>query len=279
MGLLYRLNYDYNFDSNKFGDGQYLSAGQLKLLNSVPLPLKEWQADDLINVSVGGYFQNPLLNNLNTLIVLVNTFQATLNTSNITFTYAQDLANALYSVTSNVESEIPNFISHTNRISGTTASTDPLTLPDYQFAISVGRQVLTIVEQVDGLQNNIPMLGNFTSLTIADDLANTIITLSSDNDTLNNSITIVDSNAVSNISNSAMAGIIDHVNSTYTLLNGRRTADVSFYLNSLSLIRDYNTVTQFNRLGTNSKYLIYTLNIGTEKLKTNLLSTPYIQEL
>jgi hypothetical protein len=276
MGLLYRLN--YNFDSNKFGDGQNLSDGQLKLLTSVPPPLKEWQADDLINVSVGGYFQNPLLNNLNTIIVLLNNFQATLNTSNITYTYAQDLANTLYSATSNVESEIPNFISHTNRISGTTASTDPLTLPDYQFAISVGRQVLTIVEQVDGVQNNIPMLGNFTSLAIADDLANTIITLSSDNDTLNNSITIVDSNAVSNISNSAMAGIIDHVNSTYTLLNGRRTADVSFYLNSLSLIRDYNTVTQFNHLGTNSKYLIYTLNIGTEKLKTNLLSTPYIEE-
>jgi hypothetical protein len=276
MGLLYRLN--YNFDSSKFGDGQDLSPGQLKLLGSVPPPLKEWQADDLINVSVGGYFQNPLLVNLNSIIVLVNNIKTTANSLNIQFTYASGLANSLYSSASNVSSEIPKFIDHTNRISGTTSTNDPLNLPDYQFAISVGRQVLTIVEQVDGVQNNIPMLGNFTSLTVSDDLANTIITLSTDYDTLNNSITIVDSNAVSNISNSSMSGIIDHLDSTYKLLNGRRTADVSFYLNSLSLIKDYNTVSQFNHVGTNSKYLIYTLNIGTEKLKTNLLSTPYIQE-
>jgi hypothetical protein len=276
MGVFYRLN--YNYDSTKFGDGQALSPGQERVLSTVPPALKEWQADDLINASVNGYFQNPLLANVNTLLALINSLNITSNSSNITYTYASDVANGLYLSTSNVASEIPLFIDHTNRISGVTSTTNPLTTPDYQFAISVGRQVLTIVEQVDGSQNNIPMLGNFTSLTISDEISNTIITLTNDNETFNSTIEIVDSNAVSNISSSAMSGIIDHVNYAYNLLNARRTADVSFYVNSLSLIRDYNTVTQFNNLGVNSKYLIYTLNIGTDKLKTNLLSTPYIQE-
>jgi len=59
-------------------------------------------------------------------------------------------------------------------------------------------------------------------------------------------------------------------------LNGRRTSDVNFYLNSLSLVNDYNKVSQFTRVGVNSNYLINTLNIGTDKLKTNLQSNTVI---
>jgi hypothetical protein len=73
-----------------------------------------------------------------------------------------------------------------------------------------------------------------------------------------------------------MNTIVSDVQSAYTLLNGRRTSDVNFYLNSLSLVNDYNKVSQFTRVGVNSNYLINTLNIGTDKLKTNLQSNTVI---
>ena len=176
----------------------------------------------------------------------------------------------------NVLLEIPSFTDHTNRISGVTTSSNPLTLPDYQVAMSIGRQVLTITNQIDGIQNNSPLLGNFTSLAIGNDISNTIITLTSDLQTLNNSISLVSGNLVSNITSSSMNTIVADVQAAYTLLNGRRTSDVNFYVNSLSLINDYNKVSQFNKVGVNSNYLINTLNIGTDKLKTNLQSSTVI---
>ena len=94
--------------------------------------------------------------------------------------------------------------------------------------------------------------------------------------TLNSTISLVGSSYVSSITSSSMNTIVADVQSAYTLLNGRRTSDVNFYLNSLSLVNDYNKVSQFTRVGVNSNYLINTLNIGTDKLKTNLQSNTVI---
>ena len=273
MGVFNRLG--YNFDSTKFGSGDAFTAGQAKLLNSGS-SLKTWQALDLVNVAATGYFQNPHTANLTTLTVLAESLLANSNTTSITFTYASDSANNLYLAANNVLNEIPSFTSHTNRLSGVTASTDGSTLPDYQMAMAVGRQVLALTNQIDGMQNNAPLLGNFTSLAIGGDIANTIILLNNDLITLNNSISLGESSLVSNITSSSMNTIVAHVQSAYTLLNGRRTSDVNFYVNSLALVNDYNKVSQFNVVGVNSNYLINTLNIGTDKLKTYLQSNAVI---
>ena len=273
MGVFNRLG--YNFDSTKFGSGEAFTAGQAQLLNSVS-SLKTWQADDLINVSATGYFQNPHTSNLASLTILAGALFTNSNTGNITFTYAGTSANNLNLAANNVLLEIPSFTDHTNRISGVTTSSNPLTLPDYQVAMSIGRQVLTITNQIDGIQNNSPLLGNFTSLAIGNDISNTITLLTSDLQTLNNSISLVSGNLVSNITSTSMDTIVADVQAAYTLLNGRRTSDVNFYVNSLSLINDYNKVSQFNKVGVNSNYLINTLNIGTDKLKTNLQSNTVI---
>ena len=92
MGVFNRLG--YNFDSTKFGSGEAFTAGQAQLLNSVS-SLKTWQADDLINVSANGYFQNPHTSNLASLTILSGGFLTNSNTSNITFTYAGSSANNL----------------------------------------------------------------------------------------------------------------------------------------------------------------------------------------
>ena len=273
MGVFNRLG--YNFDSTKFGSGDAFTAGQAYLLNSVS-PLKTWQADDLINAAATGYFQNPHSANLVILTTLASAFLPLSNTANVTFTYAGDSANNLYLAANNVLIELSSFTDHTNRISGVTSTTNGNLLPDYQIAMSVGRQVLSITNQIDGVQNNTPLLGNFTSLAIGPDIANTIILLTKDLATLNASMTLVGGNLVSSITSSSMNTIVSDVQSAYTLLNGRRTSDVNFYLNSLSLVNDYNKVSQFTRVGVNSNYLINTLNIGTDKLKYNLQSNAVV---
>jgi microcystin-dependent protein len=269
MGVFNRLG--YTFDSTKFGDGNSFTAGQALLLNSTP-SIKAWQADDLSNVSVTGYYQNPHSANLTILTTLVNQIKANSNTSNITFTTASARANVLSANANTLLIEISSFTDHTNRISGVTPSSNVANTPDYQSAITIGRQVLTIVNQIDGVQNNAPLLGNFTSLAIGGDISNTITLLTRDLATLNTSI----SGGTSSISNTTMNTIILDVQSAYSLLNGRRTGDVNFYVNSLYLVNDYNNVSQFDNIGVNSNYLINTLNIGTDKLKNNLQTSTVV---
>jgi len=181
MSTFGRLN--YNFDSTKFGTGINLTDGQ-KLTLNYPSPLYTWQAFDLSGSSVGNYFQNPHTANLAIMTVLANSIMVYANTANanVSFsdTVSQNVANLLYESANTLYNEISNFYLHTNRISGVTESTNKLTTPDYSTAMSVGRQVLSITNQVDGIQNNAPILGNFTSLAIGQDIANNIITLTND---------------------------------------------------------------------------------------------------
>jgi uncharacterized protein YeaC (DUF1315 family) len=260
----------FNFDSAKFGTGNELTDGQKKSLTGQSI-LKTWQINNLADNSVSGYFKNPHTENLIILTDIVNDFINKSNTSNITFTFASDQANSLNLISTTLLSEIPNFKDHTDRMSGTTYSTDKQTTPDYQIAMQVGRQMLTITNQTDNIQNNSPILGNFTSLFIQNDLSNNITLLISNSITLNNSISLVDSNLTSNITSSSMNTIISNVQTTYNLLYGRRSSDITFYTNSLILLDNYQTLMQFNNLGVTSSYLIENY-IGTTKLKTNLAS-------
>jgi hypothetical protein len=161
MGVFNRLG--YNFDSTKFGDGNSFTAGQAILLNSAPA-IKAWQADDLSNVAVTGYYQNPHSANLTILTTLVNQIKANSNTSNITFSTASARANVLSANANTLLIEISSFTDHTNRISGVTPSSNVANTPDYQSAMTIGRQVLTITNQIDGVQNNAPLLGRATGL-------------------------------------------------------------------------------------------------------------------
>ena len=274
MGVFNRLG--YNFDSTKFGDGDSFTVGQAQVLNSTPA-ISTWQAADLINVAVTGYYQNPHSANLAILTTLVNNLSANSNTSTITFTNASWSANNLKANANTLLSEITSFTDHTNRISGVTQSSNVASLPDYQTAMTIGRQVLTITNQIDGVQNNAPLLGNFTSLAIGSDISNTITILTRDLATLNASITVA--NSTSNISSATMNTIVSDVQAAYNLLNTRRVSDTNFYLNSLYLVNDYNKVSQFNTVGVNSKYLINTLNIGTDKLKTNLQTSTVVPRI
>jgi hypothetical protein len=267
MSVFGRLN--YNFDSAKFGANNELTDGQ-KLTLNYPSPLYTWQASDLAGSSVGNYFQNPHSANLTLMTSYTNELLTYSNTQSVTYNSAPTEANTLYALANNLLIEISSFTDHTNRISGVTESTNKLIIPDYQIAMSIGRQVLQICNQVDGVQNNAPILGNFTSLAIVQDVSNSVIQLASSAATLDASLTIVDGNTYSSISRASMNTIIASAQTAFNLLNSRRVGDTTFYTNSIAVIQDYNTILQFSNLGVNSSYLIKDLNIGTTKLQNDL---------
>jgi hypothetical protein len=72
-------------------------------------------------------------------------------------------------------------------------------------------------------------------------------------------------------SSDSMNTFILDVQSAYNLLSQRRQGDTKFYLNSISVLNDYQTLDQINKIGVTQKYLIDNY-IGTTKLKTNLAS-------
>jgi hypothetical protein len=261
MSVFDRLG--YNFDSSQFGSAIDFTDGEKQLYNG-QTSLYQWQINDLSASTVFGYFQNPLANNLSSLSTVATTIYTTANIiSNIYETSNPTLANAANTLSIAANTlliEIGLFTSHTNNLSSVSQSTNKLTIPDYQSALAIGRQVLTIVNQTDKLQNNAPVLGNFTSLTIGSTLSSNVITLTADASTMNVTPTAASINT-----------IIQHVQGSYSVLNQRRTGDVTFYQNSVDLVKDFNTISQFNNLGVTSNYLINNL-IGTPKLVSNLQS-------
>jgi hypothetical protein len=267
MSVFGRLN--YNFDSTKFGANNELTDGQ-KLSLNYPSPLYTWQASDLAGSSVTNYFQNPHSANLTLMTSYTNQLLTYSNTQSITYNAAPTEANTLYALANNLLIEISSFTDHTNRMSGVTESTNKLTIPDYQIAMSIGRQVLQICNQVDGVQNNAPILGNFTSLAVVSDVSNSVVQLSSSAATLNASLIVIGSNTYTNISRDSMNTIIASAQTAFNLLNSRRVGDTTFYTNSIAVIQDYNTILQFSNLGVNSSYLIKDLGIGTTKLQNYL---------
>ena len=261
MSVFDRLG--YNFDSSQFGSVIEFTDGQKQLYNG-QTSLYQWQINDLSASTVSGYFQNPLASKLSDLSTVATTIFITANNIGISSSGSDPTlaaaANSLCIATTTLLSEIGSFTTHTNNLSSVTQSTNKLTTPDYQSALAIGRQVLTIVNQTDNLQNNAPVLGNFTSLLIKDKISSNVITLTSDAGTMNVTPTAASINT-----------IIQHIQGSYSVLNQRRTGDITFYQNSVALVQDFNTISQFNNLGVTSTYLINNL-IGTPKLVSNLQS-------
>jgi hypothetical protein len=271
MGTFNRLG--MNFDPAIFGSAVNFTEGQ-SLVYTGNTSLNQWQINDLNNSTANGYFQNPMANNLSSMAIIANNIVSI--TSNTSFTYGDG---GLPSLANNFVLEIANFTDHTNRLSNITQSQDNMNLPDYGNAMAIGRQVLAITNQTDNVQNNTPILGNFTSLTTGNTIASQLIYVTSDYATLNSSITVTsvtDPNTgnvtitrTSNLTSNTMNSIVLHIQSSYNTMNTYRTNDVNFYKNSISLVRDHQTVSQFSTLGVSSEYLLKNY-IGTPKLISNL---------
>jgi hypothetical protein len=211
----------YNFDTTKFGNDVNLAPGANNFLNNSSVNLSQWQVDDIASASASGYYQNPYTSVLNNITVVLTGMASNCNTSSVSFDTAGDQANTLSAAINNALTSVSNFTTHTNYISGVERSANTVLYPDLNTALSIGRQVLTLTNKADQTQNNVPILGNFTSLYIRDDVNLKSNSITQDSITLGNSLYLLDGNTYSNISVSAINTIITDVNALESLLTVR----------------------------------------------------------
>lgn len=261
----------FNFDTDKFGDGQYLSVQAKAFLNAAPLRIDSWMQSDIANgnVQMTNYYKNPLSNVYNTLFA--NTSNIALFANTITFDFAAANAAALFVSANNLIIELNQFKLHTDNISGvTTMTSNTDTIPSLDTATSIGNFLLRILKTTDDIQNTTPMLGSMTSLFIGDELNSNNTIIASDYITLNTSVSIANGNCY--LSNAQVLAINTHINTLKDLIQYRRVSDWNFFANATTIVMDTMRLTQFNNIGNTQTYLINNL-IGTDKLKNSLANT------
>ena len=266
---------DFSFDTSKFGDAINLSDGTKEFLNTQPIVLKDWQISDLANSNVTSstnYYKNPVLNVSNSLKAnvynLYNTFISIefYDNANATAQSANIIA-----TTANLLIEIENFKSHTNNVSGVSSATDNIIenteivieYPDYDKIISLGRDLVMLLNATDNRQDATPVLGSMTSLFVAEDISNNNVLIVPNVISVNNTLRLVASNVWSNITLSMANSIYANVLAANNLIASRREHDWNFYREGLNLMKDYSTITKLEDVGQTLEYLIKNL-IGTE---------------
>lgn len=263
-------SFGYSFDDPN-GHIQELSQDTLEHLDAMPPFITDWQAQDIANKDFDGYYQNPMQSitmliyqNANAISELANTGNGVLNLVTVRNSATQLRSNA------------QEFLSHTSRLSGLTpyVGTDNIN-PYLDMAMSFGRTAMYITQQTDGITNNAPIMGSFTSLMIEPQLIannNTLLTYKNQiQGSINVSFDIVLQENVhnSNLTTQQITTINTHINNLNNYMQTRRIADVDFYSNVKYFIEGYNKTKKLNNMGETEKYLIMNL-IGTEKAKTRI---------
>lgn len=260
----------FNFDTNRFGDGQYLSPQAKAYLNAAPIQLSSWQQSDIANgnVQTTNYYKNPLANDL---IILTNTTNSIVNFANtIPFDFSSGSNSTLQYASSLLETELKAFKSHTDNVSGVTLLTSNTdTIPSFDNASSIGNFLLRIVSATDNIQNTTPLLGSMTSLFVGPEINANVIVVNSANTLLNNSVA---PNGNCYLSQTQILNISNSINVLSTFITYRRVSDWNFFANATNIVLDTMKVSSFNNLGNTQLYLINNL-VGTDTLKNNLANT------
>jgi hypothetical protein len=261
----------YNFDDpNK--DIKVFSDSSKAHLNAMPAFISSWQAQDIVNNDVGGYFQNPTEQYVNTIINTSNSIVSLFNSSNNGIAGLEtvyDSANTLLTTSQ-------SFLAHTNRLSGITPWTGDNTVPYYQSALNYGKTAIYITNQTDGIQNNAPILGSFTSILIVPQIKSNSTILVSDNTIILNSLNYETDEGGNTVFTTTLTSpeinqIQSDISNTNILLSSRESADVNYFNNLKNFVNKFNTVKQFSNLGETGEDLINNY-IGTSKIKNNLAS-------
>ena len=252
----------YNF-SDPNSDVINLSANTVDFLNSTPQFIEPWQAQDIAGNNVGGYYQNPVAANVNSIITISKNMETEANTG-----VSQNIAdcNLIVTAANNLAMVATAFLAHTNRISGVTPYTgDDATNPYYDNAIGLGKTALYITNQTDNITNTSPILGSFTSILVGPQirLANTSLT--------SNLLVLTAGVTANNLTPSQITQILSSISSANTLLSARQTADVTYYTNLRIFVDKYNTVKKFSSMGETETYLVNEF-VGTNKIKERINS-------
>lgn len=268
--IFQQLGYNYSPTSNEI-----LTFDQkvLDTMNSMPELLSRWQYEDMRNGDTA--ITNYLVNPVSTITQSIYTISGLISDAcgNVA-----DLA-TISTTANTTHTSANNFLYHTNRIAGITPiNSDTVLLPHYDTAIGTGKSIMYIVYQSDGVQNNAPIMGSFTSLFIKDDLTLKYSVVTGYPSLIAGSIsanTYLDGDGntvtemVSNLTPTQISTIVTNVGVLGSTMNTRRTHDENFYTNSNNILAEYNQMKKFKSPGTSETNIINDY-IGTTRLKNNL---------
>lgn len=267
-GLFHSFNYNFD-DPNDYI--KELSQDTVEHLESMPPFITPWQAEDIANNDFEGYYQNPMQSVTLTILVNANAIYIAANTGNGVINMA-NVKTAASELISNAQS----FLSHTNRLSGIDAWTGTDTVNPYmEQAMNLGRTAMYITYQTDGVSNNAPILGSFSSLMIEPQLSanNNILTIYKSNvvNSISSSFDIALQQTVhtSNLTGTQISTIVTHINNLKNYMRNRQIGDIDYYSNVKYFVDAYNKTKKLNNLGETERYLVQNF-IGTDKAKTRI---------
>jgi hypothetical protein len=261
----------YNFDDPN-GAVKDFSANSQSYLSTMPAFISAWQAQDIVNNDVGGYFQNPTAPYVNTIINTSNSIVSLFNSSNNGITGLE----TVYTNANTLLGTAESFLAHTDRLSGITPWQGDNTVPYYQSALNYGKTAVYITNQTDGIINTSPVLGSFTSILVVPQISSNANTIVLDNTIIINSLTSSTDDGGNTIFTTSLTSpqisqIENDLANTTILLSSRQTADTTYFTNLKNFIDKFNSIKQFSNLGESGEFLINNY-IGTDKLISRINS-------
>lgn len=258
-----RLTTDFNV--SRFGTDVNLSEKAKNYLNTSPVRVSAWAKSDLANGSISrsDYFQNPVASYVSSISSNVNSIiTVCVNDPATNFPLAEQEVKNLANTANTLILELQQFLNHTNRLSGVSslsANTEEDGLkPTYASCMAVGGVLLTLLSNTDNVDNASPILNNFTSLYIEDELVSNNWTIGNSTVFLSGADTLTEPAAIEQINVKLLTA--------NTLLYTRRTSDENYYNSSLSIVRDFQLLNSLENAGSTERNLINN-KIGTTKLK------------
>jgi hypothetical protein len=274
-------------------------------LNAMPRLMKDWQAEDMRNDNVGGYYKNPMagsIDSFNSTIreilskvvvstvttidhesgttTTIKTYVTFENANNIT---GREIADELdYTL-----DEGEKYKDHTDRLSGVV---EPMVepentteLPHLDQVESLGRVLLFICNQTDGIMNTAPIIGSMTSLFTVSEINAYNTTLVPYPNLIANSIRQeiaitgeeVITTYVSNLSSNLVTTLVNTLRDSRSHNRNRRVHDENFYTNAKAVLKEFEGFNKQNKAGYVRNVLTNNY-IGTEKLNesANIADVP-----
>lgn len=278
--LFSRLEFNFTFPDPTVIE---LSDSAKEHLDRMPKLLKDWQAEDMRNNNAKDYYQNPVGSSAKTIKSTADsivkssqyeyTDETTLRRTTAVVTGLEDVNSSANVLSSYAES----YQLHTDRLSNVVGlDVGEATDPHYLTCSGLGRSVLYIISEVDGIQDTRPVLGSFTSLFVTDDLVELNNRIAGYPEIIENSIVEVPPAEGSNtatyettLSPSETAAITSDLNAAASKMGDRVAHDKKFWENSKKIQEEYTQFKLMNEEGESQKKIVNL--ISTDKLKQSLL--------
>jgi len=272
MSIYGRLGFNSSDPTTNATITNYSSAVANNVALMPPL-LKKWQTEDIGNSAVGGYFVNPVAGVTATISSTMSSINSATIGVNVQSTISGTVTQALRDLGNSAASCVStaaNYLYVTNRQSNVVDPGSDTTTVHYKMAIGNGKILSYLTHQSDGVQNNSPIMGNFTSITLGNTLNTLSSSLSSQQIALSASITMGTPNT-SSFTLAQTQALQSTVSSISSLMSTYPAQDNAFFTNVKAVISDYSIVSPLGSLGSSEKTLVNNY-IGTEKLKTRINS-------